>query len=245
MFLRFSILFLSILFSLNLWIAANYENYSTWIGVVFSLLIILGVKLIVGRWKYLILPAILVPGSVFLLFLIDSYSEQRLFAVFVSVVFYFAVLAGWRINQYEKDQTAKAMYNLATIATLFCWFAAAYGWYLNIALPIWGLIIVFSVISFLTAFASFFVNQINNEKSLIYSVFLTLLIAQTVWIQSFWPFGYLTIAVITLIIYCVGWELILLFFLRKITIRSVIFEVLFLIGSVVLILLSARWYPVT
>jgi len=243
MFLRFNILFLSFLFAANLWVAANFEKYSTWVGIVFSLILIIGARLIVKRWKYSVLPAILTAGSVFLLFLIDSYSQMRIFSILASIVFYFAVLAGWRLAQYEKDQTAKAMHNLATIASIFLWYAAAYGWYLNISLPIWALMIIFSVITFLVAFSSFAINQIEAEKRLVYSVFLASLIAQVVWIQNFWPFGYLTTAVISLIIYCVGWEIILSFFLKKLTVRAVIFEILFLFSSVALILLSTKWYP--
>lgn len=245
MFLRFNVLFLAILFAVNLWTAANYENYSTWIGIVFSLVLIVAARLVVGRWKYLVLPAILVPGSVFLLFLIDSPSEVKIFEILASTVFYFAVLAGWRLNQYKKDETAKAMYNLTTIAALFCWYAAAYGWYLNVALPIWILMVIFAVVTFLVTIASLTINGLEWEKRLIYSVFLSCLAVQTVWVQNFWPFGYLTTAVVALIIYCVGWEIIINFFLERITLRAVAFEVLFLIGSITLILLSTKWYPVT
>lgn len=244
MFLRFNILFFSILFAANLWAAANLGNYSNWVGIVFSLILIIGARLIVGRWKYLVLPAILVPGSVFLLFLIDSISEMRIFSAIVSVVFYFAVLAGWRLSQYERDETAKSMYNLSAIATLFVWYAAAFGWYLNIAFPVWGLMMVVAIITFLTAQASFSASQAERGKGLIYSVFLASLVAQVAWVQNFWPFGYLTTGVIMLIIYCVGWEIILAFFLNKLTVRVVLFEVIFLAGSVGLILLSTKWYPV-
>jgi hypothetical protein len=196
------------------------------------------------RWKYVVLPAILVPGSVFLLFLIDFPSEIRVFSVLVSIVFYFSVLAGWRLVQYEKDETAKAMYNLAMIATLFLWYAATFGWYLNVAFPIWALMVITAVVTFLAAYSDFTANQLEADKRLVYSVFLATLVAQTVWIQNFWPFGYLTMGVITLIIYCVGWETILNFFLKKLTVRTILFEIIFLVVSIGLVLLSTNWYPV-
>jgi hypothetical protein len=196
------------------------------------------------RWKYVVLPAILVPGSVFLLFLIDFPSEIRVFSVLVSIVFYFSVLAGWRLVQYEKDETAKAMYNLAMIATLFLWYAATFGWYLNVAFPIWALMVITAVVTFLAAYSDFTANQLEVDKRLVYRVFLATLVAQTVWIQNFWPFGYLTMGVITLIIYCVGWETILNFFLKKLTVRTILFEIIFLVVSIGLVLLSTNWYPV-
>ncbi|MDD3487176.1 MAG: hypothetical protein PHF35_02235 [Candidatus Moranbacteria bacterium] len=244
MFLQFNTLFLSFLFAANLWAAATMASYSTWFGIVFSLIIVIWAKLSVGRWSHLILPAILVPASVFLLFLIDSPGEIRLFFILSTVVFYFSVLAGWRLKQYERDETAKAMFNLATIAALFIWYAAVFGWYLNVAFPIWGLMVIFAVVTFIAAQSSFFANQIDPKKRLIYSVFLAILIAQTAWIQNFWPFGYLTTSVITLIIFCVGWEIILSFFQGKLSARVIFFEILFLVGSAALILFSTKWYPV-
>jgi len=246
MFFSFGIFFLSALFATNLWLSVSYAGYAGWFGIIFSLVIIIAARMIVGRWKFTVLPTVLVPGAVLLLSLIDPSLEMKVFIFLSSLAFYATVLAGWRLFLYEKDETAKAMYNIATVAVLFCWYAASYGWYLNpsISLPIWVLLVVFSVITFLVSYVSFAINQIDREKWLIYSVFVTTLVAQTVWIQNFWPFGYLTVAVITLIIYCVGWEIVLSFFLKKLTIRTVLFEILFLAGSVALILLSTKWYPV-
>ena len=234
------------LFAANLWLSMNYDGYAGWFGIVFSLAIIVATRIIVGRWKFTVLPAVLVPGAVLLLSLIDPPIEVILFIILSSLVLYMTVLAGWRLFHYAKDETAKAMYNVATVAVLFCWYAASFGWYLNpsIAIPVWLLLVVFSVITFLVSLVSFSINQIDREKSVIYSVFLATLIAQVIWIQNFWPFGYLTSSVITLIIYCVGWEMILSYFLKKLTSRTVLFEAAFLVGAVVLILLSTEWYPV-
>jgi hypothetical protein len=246
MFFSFTILFLSALFAANLWLSVSYAGYAGWLGILFSLAIIIAARITVGKWKFTVLPALLVPGAVLLLSLIDPPFEMKLFIFLSALVFYVTVLAGWRIFRYEKDETAKAMYNVATVAVLFCWYAAAYGWYLNpsMSFPIWVLLVVFSVITFLASFVSFAINQIDRDKWLIYSIFLTTLVTQTVWIQNFWPFGYLTVAAVTLIIYCVGWEIVLSFFLKKLTARTVLFEILFFVGSVVLVLLSTKWYPV-
>lgn len=245
MFFQFSIFFLSLLFALNLWLSVNYTGYSGWFGIIFSLALIVATRIIARRWKFTVLPAVLIPGAVLLLSLIDPPFEMNLFIFLSALVFYVTVLAGWRLYHYEKDETAKAMYNVATVATLFSWYAASFGWYLNptMSFPIWALIVIFAVITFLISLVSFSVNQINPEKRLIYSLFLAILIAQVVWIQNFWPFGNLTMGVITLIVYCVGWEIILSVFLKKLITRTVLFEIIFLVSSVALILLSTKWYP--
>ncbi len=246
MFLHFNILFLSLLFAANLWLSVNYLGYSGWFGIIFSLALIVLARVIAGHWKFTVLPAILIPGAVLILSLIDPPFEINLFIFLAWLIFYITVLAGWRLYQYEKDKTAKSMYDVAVFAVTFCWYAASFGWYLNpsISLPIWALIIIFSIITFLVSLVSFSINQINSEKRVIYSVFLAILIAQAVWIQSFWPFGYLTTGIITVIIYYVGWEIILSFFFEKLTVRAILFEIAFLIGSSALILFSTKWYPI-
>jgi len=246
MFLRINILILSILFAANLWLSVNFAGYSGWFGILFSLALVIAVRLIAKRWKFTVLPAVLILGSVLLLSLIDPVFEMNLFIAFSALAFYLTALAGWRLEQYEKDETAKAMYNVATVAALFCWYAAAFGWYLNpsMSFPIWTLLAVLSIVTLFVSLASFAVNQIDPEKRLIYGVFLVFLVAQTAWIQNFWPFGYLTTGVITLIIYFVGWELILSFFINKLTARAAFFKIIFLAGSMALILLSSKWYPV-
>jgi hypothetical protein len=246
MFLRINILILSILFAANLWLSVNFMGYSGWFGILFSLALVIAVRLIAKRWKFTILPAVLILGSVLLLSLIDPVFEMNLFIAFSALAFYLTALAGWRLEQYEKDETAKAMYNVATVAALFCWYAAAFGWYLNpsMSFPIWILLAVLSIVTLFVSLASFAVNQIDPEKRLVYGVFLVFLVAQTAWIQNFWPFGYLTTGVITLIIYFVGWELILSFFVNKLTARAAFFKIIFLAGSMALILLSSKWYPV-
>jgi hypothetical protein len=246
MFLRINILFLSILFAVNLWLSVNFMGYAGWFGILFSLALVIAARLIAKRWKFTVLPAVLILGSVLLLSLIDPPAEMNFFIVFSALAFYLTVLAGWRLHQYEKDETAKAMYNVATVAALFCWYAAAFGWYLNpsMSFPIWILLAVLSIVTLFVSLVSFAVNQIDPEKRLIYSMFLVFSVAQTAWIQNFWPFGYLTTGVITLIIYFVGWELILSFFINKLTARAAFFKIIFLAGSMALILLSSRWYPV-
>lgn len=246
MFLRINILLLSFLFAANLWLSVNYEGYSGWFGIIFSLVIIIASRLVTKRWKFTVLPALLVVGAVLLLSLIDFPIEMNAFILFSSMAFYVSVLGGWRIFHYEKDETAKAMYNIATIAAVFCWYSSSYGWYLNpgFSFPVWMLVAIFSIITFLISFVSFSVNQIDAGKRLVYSVFMTILIAQVIWVQNFWPFGYLTTSVIALIIFFVGWEMILNFFLRKFTVRTVVFEIVFLVVSASLILLSTKWYPV-
>lgn len=225
---------------------STYPDQILWLEIGFSLITLIGVRIISRRWKYFTLPFFIIFGSVLLLFLIDSTAEKRTFAVLSVGIFYLTILASYRLGRYDKDQTAKAMYNLAIFATLFCWYAASFGWYLNLAVPVWILMVIIAFVTFMLSNVSMRVNQlkINSIQRFSYAIFLAFLMAQTVLIQNSWPFRYLTTGVIALIIYYASWDIIRNYFLEKLTTKKVVFDAVFLLGAVIVILLSSKWYPV-
>jgi len=240
------VFFLSLFYAGILWFAYSNPANFIWPGIVFFAILFVAMKLITRRYFNFILPALLALGTILLLPLIDSRSQANAFALISAGIFYFAVLGSYRLAKYDKDKTAKAMGNLAAFAALFAWFASGYGWYLNIQMPIWLLMMIFAAVTFLVSYVAFRINglELNGYQRVLYSVFLAYLIAGTVWIQNSWPFGYLTTGVITLIIYYSAWDLISTYFLQKLTIKRAIFNLSFMIGASALILVSARWYPV-
>ncbi len=242
---EFSILFLTLLYFGALWMAFSYPANFLWNGIIFLLVLLISIKWISRKYFHFIILAFLFVGSVLLLPLIDSPSQAKAFLVLSAGVFYLAVLGAYRLGKYEKDLTAKAMSNLAALSALFCWFTAGYGWYLNIASPAWIIMILFAIITFPIAYALFIVNELkmNRSQRVFYGVFLSYLIAVSIWFQSSWPFGYLTTGVAALIIFYSGWEIIRNYFLDKMTAKRLAFNILFLAGTASLILLSAKWYP--
>lgn len=245
MLFEFGVLFLTLLNLTSVWLAYDYPNQFFWIMGIFSVMLFFGVKGIAGKYRFFILPFFLTLGTVLLLPLIDSPAEAKAFIVLAAGVFYLATLGSFRLGRYNRDKTAKAMMNLATVAALFCWFAALYGWYLNLALSVWIIMLVFAFVVFLVSFQSFIDNELplSRHQRVIYSVFLAYLMAGTIWMQDFWPFGYLTTGVTALIIYYSAWDLIRGYFQDKLSAKKLIFNSIFLVGSVGLILLSAAWYP--
>jgi len=245
MLFEFGVLFLSLLNLAAVWLLYDYPNQFFWIMGIFALVLLIGIRVVAGRLRFFGIPFLLTLGSVLLMPLIDSPAKVRAFIVLSTGVFYLAVLGSYRLGRYERDKTAKAMIDLATLATLFCWFAASYGWYLNIVLPIWVIMLIFAAVVFFISYQSFLISQIapSRHQRVVYSVFLAYLMAGVVWVQNFWPFGYLTTGVVALIIYYSAWNLIRDYFLENLTIKKIIFNSIFLAGSATLILLSARWYP--
>ena len=246
MLLEFGVFFLSMIYWATLGLVMKYANQIFWLEIGFSLVALIGIRIIAKRWKYFILPLFIIFGSVFLLFLIDSVAEERTFAVLSAGIFYLTVLASYRLGKYDKDQTAKAMHNLAVFATVFCWYSAAYGWYLNLEVPVWILMAIVALVTFAVSYLSFVINQlaISRNQRFLYSLFLAYLMAETVFVQNSWPFRYLTTGVVALIIYFASWDVIRNYFLDKLNPRKVIFNAVFLSVAVALILLSSKWYPV-
>lgn len=82
---------------------------------------------------------------------------------------------------------------------------------------------------------------INNWLIVFLNIILSLVMAQLIWILSFWPFGYLTTGVIALIIYFVFWEIIRNFIQGVLTKRRVVVCVFWSFLFVSAVLLTTRW----
>lgn len=243
---EFGVFFLTLLYLASLWLAYSLPDQFFWIGIGFAVVLLIGVKIITKRLIYFIIPILLTLGSVFLLPLIDSPAQKKAFIILSTGVFYLVILGSYRLRKYENDQTAKAMLNLGALATLFCIFASSYGLYVNwFDMSAWQIMLIFAAASFFVAYASIAVNQlkINGYQRFLYSVFLAYLMAGTIWVQDFWPFGYLTTAAVALIVYYSGWDLVRNYFLQKLTTQKVLSNVFFLFAMVAILLLSAKWYP--
>jgi len=242
---EFSIFFLTLVYLGILWVAYSYPASLFWPGAFFLLILLVSVRAILRRYIFFFFPALLAVGTVLLLPLIDSPAQAKAFLALSTGVFYFSILGAHRLGRYKKDQTAKAMLNLAAFSVLFCWFSSGYGWYLNVQMPIWIIMVAFALVTFPISYILLVINELNLNKyqRILYSIFLSYLIAGAIWMQNFWPFGYLTTGVITLIIYYSGWDIIRSYFLEKLAFQRIVFNILFLAGTASLLLLSTKWYP--
>ncbi|MFA5871957.1 MAG: hypothetical protein WC858_04555 [Parcubacteria group bacterium] len=214
-------------------------------AALFAILVILvAIRIITKSWSFVTLPAFLMVGSAFLLALIDSQGERSVFLILATVIFYLLVLASHRLSLYARDMTAKTLYDLAVITTLFSWYVALFGWYLNIAIPTWVLMSISAVVTIFVSYSSFVIHELKTHERWAYATFLAIFLAEITWMQNFWPFGYLTSGVITLIIFYVLWTSIVEYSRDKMSYKRLFFQALFMVLAVVIILLSTKWYPV-
>ena len=137
--------------------------------------ILIAIRIVAKKWRFTALPAFLMIGSAFLLALIDSQNERTVYLALATIIFYFLVLASHRLSLYAHDMTAKAMYDLAVIATLFSWYAALFGWYLNIAIPTWALMSICAIATLGVAYNSFLIHELKAHERWAYASFLAIL----------------------------------------------------------------------
>jgi hypothetical protein len=178
-----------------------------------------------------------------LLYFVQSSKQQYVLMALAAIAYYFVHISLYRLNLYYKDQTARGIIAAGSVATIFLFYAASYGIYLNFDIPLWALILAEMAVTILVSFQHFWLINDNKNNVLNYSLILGLVMAEIVWILNFWPFGYLTTGVITLIFYYVFWDLATCHFLDELSKRRVVANMIFFGLLVTLVLYSARWLP--
>lgn len=190
------------------------------------------------------LPLIFVLSTWGLLYFVQSYKQQYLLIGLSAIAYYFIHISLYRLRSCYTDKTARGIIAAGSIATIFLFYAMAFGIYLNFNITLWAFMFLLMLVTALISFQYFWLINENKKNVLNYSLILGLIMAEIVWVLNFWPFGYLTTGVITLIFYYVFWDLIEHYFLDELTKKRIIFNLIFFGILVVLVLSSARWLPV-
>lgn len=217
------------------------------IAYVFSILLLMslwGSRSISGRWIFSIVPAIFSFSSIALLFLVDLPAGKQILVALSTLMFYLALLGAYRLGDYIKDQTARGMVAASSAATLFFFYTAAYGIYLNFFISLWFLMAEYLLVTVLVSYQCFrIIGRDNNKLSWSYSILLGMVMAEFAWVMNFWPFGYLTTGVVTLIFYYVLWDLAQSYFLDILSKKRVVANMILFSFLITLVLVSARWLP--
>lgn len=198
-----------------------------------------------GKWLFSVLPVLYAISSIALLYLIGLTWEQQIFIFLASFMYYLSLFSAYRLGQYDQDQTARGMNMAATAATIFFTYASAYGLYLNFLVPLYYLILAYSLITLFVSYQYFTIIRPKNKKIVwLYCLALSLIMAEIIWTMNFWPFGYLTTGVIALILYYVLWDLVQSYFLNLLSKKRVVANMVFFSALIILVLITAKWIPV-
>lgn len=190
------------------------------------------------------MPILFALSTCGLLYFIQPENQQYIFMALSATLYYFIHISLYRLSVYKKDKTALGIIAGGGIGTLFLFYAMSYGIYLNFDISLWTLVFVLMIVTMFSSFQYFSLISDNRKNVLNYSLVLGLVMAEIVWVLNFWPFGYLTTGVITLIFYYIFWDLVKCHFLDELSQKRVVGNMVFFGFLVLVVLSSAKWLPV-
>ncbi len=211
--------------------------------VAFALMIVAGFS----GWRighmivYAVLPVAISFAAMALLYFIDNVVERYIFVGLVIALFHAALFGIKRICKNPYDMTARSIFSATLIATVFMFYAASYGFYINFNIPLWIFIIAHFVFIGGVTFLSLRAYVSNYRRIGLYSAVIAFGMMQFVWMTNFWPFGYLTTAVVTLLFYYVLWDLVQMEFLETLSKKRIIITLTYCIILTIAVLLTTQW----
>ncbi|NTW14018.1 MAG: hypothetical protein HGA31_03240 [Candidatus Moranbacteria bacterium] len=237
----------SVAFFLGTKFVAAQQYGSFWGGYAFSIallsvLALVSANKITKHLRNSFLPLFLAFSMPSLLLLVDSPTEKTIVAFIGAGMYYLGFLALYRIRHAPTDRTARSFLSISMLSVLFFFYSAAFGFYLNFAVPLWTLTLVFGIGSFGAAYQTLSASLRGDRKRVaLYSFAIAFGTAEISWLISFWPFGYLTAGAAMLLFFYIPWDMANSLFLgtlsRKRTVQYLLVTVL-LLG---LLLWSAPW----
>jgi len=258
MFLKIQPVIYSLIFLVLLEIMFFKESLFWWVLFSTIFLSFFMIWPFIRKIYFLVAPLLISANSVVFLFLVDSKIEKQIFIGLTVGIYYLTLLGTYRLKFYCKDETARAMLDLGTLTAVFFSFVCGYALFLNYQIEIWTLLVVFCVVIFSVSFPSFYICaiskckekkiahlgkifEISNAKITFLSLVLAVVTTQIIWGVSFWPFSYLTIGVILLIIFFVLWSIVKSFFLRSFSFKNALIVGIVAGLLITVILATAQW----
>lgn len=180
-------------------------------------------------------------ASILILHFIDNYTQKYLFAFMISLAFYSTLLGAERLKWNKRDLTARSIFSSAFIAMLFMFFATMYGFYINFVISLWIMMLINFLFCGFATYTSLLVHSKDKKRLLLYSTVISFSVIQFVWVANFWPFGYLTMATSNLVFYYVLWDLVQMLFLKELSKKRVLLNIIFCLVLIILVLFTSKW----
>ena len=245
MFFELRSLLYALLLSAGLEATVFESNFIIVITVILLFFSIWEGKVLGKKWRSVLTPAVFSISSVALLYLIDASATKQIFISLSFIMYYLLCLGIWRLKNCSGDQTASGLVMAAAATAILFFYSATYGIYLNFFVPLWVLMLLYLAATFLVSYQYFRILKDGNRKLVCtYSLVLGLIMAEIAWVINFWPFGYLTAGIISLIFYYILWDLNRSYFLNVLSKKRFVANVIFFGFLMGIVLLSSKWLPV-
>ncbi len=238
----------SVLFFLAMqFVAAREYPTSFWTGYIFSIATLSVISLvsagkITKRLRNSFLPLFLSFSMPSFLLLVDSPGEKTVIAVIAASMYYLGFLALYRIRHAPSDGTARTFLSISMLSVLFFFYSAAFGFYLNFSVPLWSLILLFSLGSFGAAYQTLSAALPDNRRRVaLYASAIAFGTAEIAFLISFWPFGYLTAGSAMLVFFYIPWNMANSLFLGMLSRKRTVVYLFLSLILLTILLLSASW----
>lgn len=243
MFFHLKPILLSLALLVGYELAAYRYDIAPWILGFVLLSVVVGTYKIVGKWSMSLFPIIYFAGSSALLFFVSGGAFRQAY-IFVAVLSYYLILLSiYRLSSYHKDETARRISYIMSLATVFIWCASLYAVYLNRNIGFWMIsLIIYAVVWGVT-------HQLLKTAVLkdglnyhLYSFTVSYCMMIIGWGVFFLPFGYLTLASLMLAVYFIITNYVIAALKEDFSPVSFAFDVVIFLVSVVFVVTSARWH---
>jgi len=247
MLFHFGIIAWSFAFFLGMRFVATGEYGSFWVGHILSIVLLAVISLvsaqkITGRMRSGFIPILISLSAPSVLALVDDPQEKTAFSVLASLMYYVAFLALYRLKHSPKDRTAAAFLSIAMLSSLFFFYAASFGFYLNFSVPLSSLVFAFSIGSFGAAFQTLSaVLGGDRGRVATYSSVIAFGVGEVSWVIAFWPFGYLTAGVVSLMTFFILWDMANTLFSGTISRKRTIGYVAAFLVLIAILLFTSPW----
>jgi hypothetical protein len=210
-----------------------------------NLLLLLAIRRITGKkintadfWNFGILPFIFSNFlAIYSLLIVNHYVIQLLFAL----NFFFTLYYLKNIYKGEKGSFLENISSYGNFLGIFFSFAVIYGLRAFLDTSIWILVLAAAFVIILVVHQTFWAYKIRFTAGIIYIFISCLAIIQIAWAIYFLPFNYNALGLILAICYYVLIGLIKSSFAGKLTSRNLKLYLISGLGSILIILLTAKW----
>ena len=187
-------------------------------------------------FTFLLLPTFWIGASAGIIFLQNSRFWEIVFIYFFGIIF-----LKLQLNLQPKT-------NSIFLENIF--FFSAFGIFLGIwALdffftPAWWLIMALVFTSSLLLFwTGIFNTHAQLNEKIIYTLFLAFMLTQISWALLFWPLHFVSMAVVTSVLFYLAWTVVRLHFLGSLNRQRIVYHSTFALLILLITLSTAVWLP--
>lgn len=195
-------------------------------------------------WNFLIIPSLFLTSlTIYSVLFASKLAVQSLFILNFAFLYFYLRAVYYYLNRpaMYKNSTLENISSYGNFLTFFFASSVIYGLQSFLNISIWPLAVVMAVVAALIVYQMVLVNKIEVKSTLVYILIGSLVLVELAWSISFLPLNFNAAGLILAICYYMLMGMVKHHLLDNLEKRTVKLYLSFGFGSVLLILLTARW----